>query len=180
MTVAGQPCNAWQRTGIHLVMLLLLISATSACVSKYTGPPAGTPTAEIRFSLIPGEKKYGAFFRLMQPSEKNECFGDEANLGAINHKRQRDLRGIRVPADREIEISVFLYAPSFAFGKSDNFRVLFTPVGGRSYRFEVEWDKDYRGVRVIESTADGQMREVDVRGETCSLLKFKRKPIQLR
>jgi hypothetical protein len=164
--------------GVPLLMLLL-ITAASGCVSKYAGPPAGAPEADITFSLIPGERKYGANFRLMQPSSRNECFGDEANLGQIKYRRPRDLTGIRIPADREVEISVSLYAPSFAWGESDIFRVLFTPINGLSYRFEVEWDKDYRDVRVIELTADGQMRQIEVRGEECTLFTGKRKPIKL-
>ena len=177
--MATQQTIGWQRMGVHSLMLLLLISATSGCVSTYAGPPSGAPAADISFSLVPGEKKYRASFALMQSVSRDKCYGDSAFLGQIKQQRSQELTGVRIPADQEIEISVSVTAPSFPVASGDLFTVLFTPINGRSYRFELEWDKDYRDVRVIELAADGQMRQIAVRGEECSLFTFKRKPIKL-
>ena len=90
---------------------------------------------------------------------------------------------MRIPAEEEIEIRLEVRYASFWKewgGGRKVFDVAFTPAADRRYRLDLEWDRGYINVGLLELAADGGIYPVPFRLEECrpGLFSFKSVPVE--
>ena len=160
------------------LVVTIAVLLCGGCASSYPGPAPGLPSAEISFTALEGEKAHEVDFRLMRESSSDNCFGPSkdlayANVGLEKFLRggSRGLSGVTIPADKEIEIRLDIrYRPFWFAGNNlinQDFDVAFTPAHNHRYRMDLEWDKDYIDVYLVELAADGGVHRVPFRLEEC-------------
>ena len=166
---------------------LIGVLLCGGCVSNYAGPAPESPSAEISFTAVEGEKPHRVTFGLMHESSSDNCFGGSEQLAYANVGMARwasgeseNLEGVRIPAEREIEIGLHISYAGFLGGGYEVLHVAFTPIRDREYRLDLEWDRKYLDVRVLETAADGGVHTVPIRLEECrsSLLWYESVPIE--
>ena len=155
-------------------LIITAIILCAGCASSYPGPVPGTPTAEISFTAVEGEKPHQVNFYLMRESSSENCTGEASGklayasvgLSPWLHGESDGLAEVHIPADKEIEISLDIYYAALGGGHK-RFDVAFTPMPDRRYRLDLEWDLGYINVGLLELAADGGIHPVPFRLEEC-------------